>query len=617
MTAQWIWLGQTNEIQKDVYLDFEKKFDAKKGKIKLRVSCDSIFCAYVNGKLASFSACADYPQYKCIDEYDITSLCKINNTIAFTVWYLGEDSQTYVTADAGLWFEIYQDDKVIAVSDRDTLVRKNLNFKNGYCKNITYQLGYSYYYDNTALNEEKWSNSQVIEKHCTLVERPQKTLVLGDRIPTITELKEDHLLIDMQQETCGHLDLQFNSPCDQELLITFGEHLGEGKVSRIIGARDFSVEFKAKKGENVWLCPLRRIAGRYLEVYFKENIKINYIGIRPVDYPVEKVEKKFSSDIVQKIYDTSVRTLQLCMHEHYEDCPWREQALYNFDSRNQMLCGYLAFKTYEFQRSNLVLMSKGIRPDGMLPMCFPAGIDFPIPFFTLSYILQVSEYVEFTKDYTILQEVEDAIEKIIKAFDKRKDDNGLIANFPHPYWNFYEWTELGNEGRKPPDQYVKDYPLVLNCYYVYVIEKYNAILKDKKFDTAPLKKAIVDNLYVKDKNVYKNSYNDERVGQLGNALAMLIGIGNDQLLSKVATSTEMVKSSLSMSFFVYECLIKDEKYHEFVYQDIVSRYKKMLDAGATSFWETDGGWQEFGGAGSLCHGWSALPIYFFDKLKIN
>ena len=159
--------------------------------------------------------------------------------------------------------------------------------------------------------------------------------------------------------------------------------------------------------------------------------------------------------------------------------------------------------------------------------------------------------------------------------------------------------------------------MVLNCYYVYVIEKYNAILKDKKFDTAPLKKAIVDNLYVKDKSVYKNSYNDERVGQLGNALAVLIGIGNDQLLSKVATSSGMVKSSLSMSFFVYECLIKDEKYHEFVYQDIISRYKKMLDAGATSFWETDGGWQEFGGAGSLCHGWSALPIYFFDKLKIN
>lgn len=36
------------------------------------------------------------------------------------------------------------------------------------------------------------------------------------------------------------------------------------------------------------------------------------------------------------------------MHEHYEDYPWREQALYAFDSRNQALYGYYAFGNYDF-----------------------------------------------------------------------------------------------------------------------------------------------------------------------------------------------------------------------------------------------------------------------------
>jgi hypothetical protein len=39
----------------------------------------------------------------------------------------------------------------------------------------------------------------------------------------------------------------------------------------------------------------------------------------------------------------------------------------------------------------------------------------------------------------------------------------------------------------------------------------------------------------------------------------------------------------------------------------------MLFAGATSFWETFSGDDEFtfGGATSLCHGWASLPIHFY------
>ena len=48
--------------------------------------------------------------------------------------------------------------------------------------------------------------------------------------------------------------------------------------------------------------------------------------------------------------------------------------------------------------------------------------------------------------------------------------------------------------------------------------------------------------------------------------------------------------------------------------DIDEKYGHMLSCGATSFWETMAGWRDFGEAGSLCHGWSALPAYYFHKL---
>ena len=43
-------------------------------------------------------------------------------------------------------------------------------------------------------------------------------------------------------------------------------------------------------------------------------------------------------------------------------------------------------------------------------------------------------------------------------------------------------------------------------------------------------------------------------------------------------------------------------------------YGAMLDKGATTFWETALGEADFDGAGSLCHGWSALAIYYYERL---
>ena len=37
--------------------------------------------------------------------------------------------------------------------------------------------------------------------------------------------------------------------------------------------------------------------------------------------------------------------------------------------------------------------------------------------------------------------------------------------------------------------------------------------------------------------------------------------------------------------------------------------------GIGTVWETEDGERAFSNAGSLCHGWSALPIYYYHILK--
>ncbi len=614
--AKWIWANAPT--QKDNYGEFFTEFSLTGEKnARLRIACDSVYAAYVNDTLVGFSQCADYPNYKLYDEIEIGRYCKgagEKNALRIVVWYWGEDSQIYIKDDAGVIFEVEETGNVLVSSDENVLSRSEFGYKNGREKKITVQLGYTFWFDNTAALAP-YAPSRAVEKTKELHLRTLLQMQLKERLPIKVERTADGYLVDMGKETAGYFDLDIESADKQHILFAYGEHIVDGRVRHIIESRDFSFDFVAKKGKNVYFNPLRRIAGRYIQVYCKSELKINYIGVLPVYYPVTLKENPFKDPLDKKIYDVSVETLRLCMHEHYEDCPWREQALYTMDSRNQMLCGYYAYEGFEYQRYNLCLIAKGLRADGVLSICYPSGIDLPIPSFSLAYFLQVYEYVKYSGDESLLDEVGYVLDTLMETFESRIDENGLIPRFLYPCWNFYEWNEKGNmgcygEGETPE----KQYDLVLNAMFLFVAEKYDE-LKKRKVDRTRQKQAIQNTFFMADKGVYKISTDTEKYSQLGNAYAILIGLGDKALAEKIVNDKEMITATLSMRAFVYDALLTfGDTYKNYVLEDIRGRYKKMLDEGATSFWETEIGEADFFGAGSLCHGWSALPIYYFKTL---
>lgn len=612
-----IWLDGSKTP--DSYVEFTGSFDiAGMEEIFLQITCDSCYAAWLNGKLVAFSGCGDYPWYKLYESVNISKHCKTHNDLVIGVWYFGEDSQTYYVGEPGLVFEITQGSQVRLVSNRDILCRPDIRYRNGYRKVITSQLGFSFCYDSSVkeLPAPKKSAEFPIPKN--MVPRLVPSMRMMGRAKTHVTILPDGYLIDMGEETVGYLDLQFVSPDRQKLTICYGEHLVDGVVPRIIGTRDFSVEYIADAGENCYVNPYRRLAGRYLQVTCEKPLLYSYIGLRQAELPVTEKPVRFADALDQKIYDVSVNTLKKCMHEHYEDCPWREQAMYAMDSRNQMLCGYDAFEGTAFQKQNLLLIAQGQREDGLLSLCFPAGIDIPIPFFSLVYLMQLSEYVEHTGDSTVLETVEPMVQRLMEAFGNRVEENGLIANLPYPYWNFYEWEEESNHEweitRAATDPYEKKYDLILNAMYVYAAGIYNR-LYGKNLDTQMTRKAIQDTFYVPETGLYKLSTKGEYFSRLGNSLAILIGLGDLQMAEKLIAGEDLIPVTLSMSAFFYDALLSfGSRYEEWVLQDIRRKYKIMLDDGATTFWETEKGWQDFGNAGSLCHGWSAIPVYYLKKL---
>ena len=63
MRAIKIWNNEVNK--EDRYLDFRGTFSCvSQGKVLLYLSCDSVFTVYLNGEIAGFGNCANFPKKK-------------------------------------------------------------------------------------------------------------------------------------------------------------------------------------------------------------------------------------------------------------------------------------------------------------------------------------------------------------------------------------------------------------------------------------------------------------------------------------------------------------------------------------------------------------------------
>lgn len=620
--AKWIWTDKS--AGKDEYGEFFASIMGKKPTL-FRISCDGDYTLSINNRYVASNQYGDYEHYKVYDEIDVTEYLEDGkNEIVVLVWHFGENSQRYVNAQAGVIFEAERGGKIVLVSSEEILCHISNAYKSGYCKRITCQLGYSFLYDAEKEVGGECKRAVPVEKDRVFYRRPtEKLKLLSEAESTILKDDGKYFLIDLCQETFGLPVLRFSSNCEQKILVAWGEDLQNGHVRRLIGDRDFSFEYVAKKGQNEYVNYMLRLGCRYLELYAEEPIVLQYLGLIPQVYPVREKSFVAQNETDRRIYDVCVKTLKLSMAEHYMDTPWREQCLYAFDSRNQMLCGYYAFENGNaaYARANLLLMSKDRREDGLLSVCSPCGTDLAIPSFSLYYFMAVKEYIEHTDDCTLGEEVYEKLLSIVDVFLKNEKD-GLICAFDGVNrWNFYDWSEYSEGKLRKADIARPD--LVINCLFILALENLRYISEKVgnkypyKEKSEEIRKNTRKAFYDGNTEAFTMTECGEEFTELGNALAVLSKVAeNPTALCERIARGDFVGCSLSMKCFVYDALLMTDKdrWGKYVLEKIRTDYKIMLDYGATSVWETMGGAEAFGNAGSLCHGWSAIPVYYLRKL---
>ena len=696
--SKWIWFnGKTAEVNS--YVDFRREFDIASDSAKLpaelRISCETNFVVCLNGEFIGTGQFDDYPGSETYSTFNLSNkLIEGRNVITVTAYHCGENNSSYISSNPGLWFELQIDGKPLINSDKSTISRISPTYRQGEMARLTMQMGFSFEFDMTQHDQwhkleyktnETWQASREISDHQP-TPRPLPVPVIKKRTPfqitaqgylkcaSDSSMQNDYLssrraneifsnisageihrdkpvtvcmgkhidadgiyvVVDMQREEGGFIDLELDSTANMIVDLAVGEHLADLRVRSSIGGRTFSSRLITKNGKQRFTHYITRAAGRYLQLHFTniaDSFTIEYAGMLSFEYPLLNISTfKCADSIFNKIYEVSCRTLELCMHEHYEDCPWREQALYANDSRNQALTGYYTFGEYDFPAVSFELLGRSAGDDGYLTLCAPMDSPFTIPSFTMVWFLAMADHLRYSGDIEYAKCHLPLIHKCLRHFIKTIKNNLLPSPTGPDYWHFYDWADglSGATGSCPETKLNEErYDAPLNLLFILALRaaaeiceqcgeaKYAALYQTIETKTADAAHKI---FWSQEKQLYctgSSQTMQTHFAELTQALALLTtsmpSAITTGLRAKLAQQDNgMVKTTLSQCLYKFEALLQDkETYGSIVFSQISDDWSKMLYAGATSFWETEEGQADFDYAGSLCHGWSATPAYFY------
>lgn len=439
-----------------------------------------------------------------------------------------------------------------------------------------------------------------------------------------------YFLYDLGQQEVGHLNFKINAPEGALIDIGYGEHLDDKRVRSAIGRRCFGSRYISRGGEQSFFHPFLRWAGRYLQVFIHGGEgHVLSIALARRDFPItSRALPKELSETQKKIVLTGNRTLQLCMHDHYEDTPWREQALYANDARTQALCGYYAFGEFKMPRASFNLLGNGLREDGLLNLTAPAKPPPTIPSFTLVWMLAVRDHLLYSGDTTLAKAFLPQMRDMLGIFIGEMKDGLLPLKNQQGIWHFYDWSAgmSGYEDKDFNNGLVADAPL--NCFFILALQATREIIswlneegeKELLEIEESVRTRVYDTFYDAELDLVKTHLFNDTPSELTQSLAVLAGIGDrelhQRLLKKVANpKSDLAEAGLSQTLYIFKALLSaGDTFHTPILERIEKTWGAMLDAGASSFWETSKGGSDFGGAGSLCHGWSAVPVYVLYRI---
>lgn len=146
---------------------------------------------------------------------------------------------------------------------------------------------------------------------------------------------------------------------------------------------------------------------------------------------------------LNRLYAAGVRTVQLCSHDAFIDCPTREQRAWVGDAVvHQMV--HLATNTDWRLAWHYLTLADSPRPDGILPMSvvgdIEAGGGLTIPDWALHWVHGVYNRYRFDGDRDAILAALPTVERVLRWYLPYQTVDGPLKDVPE--WNLVDWSSL-------------------------------------------------------------------------------------------------------------------------------------------------------------------------------
>lgn len=546
----------------------------------------------------------DWPAYWYVDD------CRKN--VKFTKCYQLDNDTTFTVYGDGIGY--VEINKIKYPLNTVLQCKEGLNEINVYIGNI-YGLPSAFIDGDIIKSNETWMASDFSQSFPVgwddlYSDKHQKPNTVNysmeKRYPEYVKEINGGVLFDFGRVVNGCITIDSIFPSNKCITLCFGESEAEA----------LDVEMCYYKQENVVQnCHIRKRAFKYVFIPECKQNELN-ISAEHQFIPKNSLSSFTSNDkTMNKIWEVSEETFRLCSDMFFIDGVKRDRWIWSGDAFQCYLINQYVFFDEAINKRTMV----ALRGRDNIKQHINTIVDYSI-----LWIISIENHYLMTKDKIFLERIYRKMVSMVEYLDDQTNEHGFIYGRKND-WVFIDWAEIDKDGTISAEQILmlKAYQTMINCGKVLNISttKYQ-----KKFET--LSENIDKYFWDEELGAYIDCYESGRrnITRHANIFAVLFDLVCNDKKQKILTNVLLNKNIPQITtpyfkFFELDALCKLGELEQ-VYHNIILYWGGMLELGAVTFWEEfnpeqkhEAHYSMYGDpyGKSLCHAWSASPIYLLGR----
>ncbi|GCE15120.1 alpha-L-rhamnosidase-related protein [Tengunoibacter tsumagoiensis] len=450
---------------------------------------------------------------------------------------------------------------------------------------------------------------QLIQRDVALILPPQTTR---------------RILLDLQDYMCAYPHVTVSNGEGSVVRIAWAESLfhdrslsekGNRHIIHNKYFRGYQDTFVPDSGGQRHFTTLWWRSGRYLLLSIttgEQPLLMTRLQLEETCYPLEQETHFTTNDIhLNSITGLSLRTLQMCMHEIYIDCPYYEQLMYVSDTRLMCLVTMVITHDDRLVRKAIAQFGAARLSNGLIRASVPGMHSQVIPSFTLWWVGMVYDYALWRGEPEFVYQYMPVVRMIIETFLARINLQGLIQ--VQEGWNFIDGVPEWEDGNAPDDDHsritgMNHWQVVLALEYAAALEEW--IGEDELAQrNRRLQKQLaingIETFWVAERGLFADDCSHTRFSEHTQCLALLSNtlpeFQRTSLADTLFTSPDLTRMTISFRHYLFEaCALLNRPD---VLLKLLDVWYELLANGLYTTIEAPEPTR------SDCHGWGTHPLY--------